>query len=120
MAPQAILCPQSSTRNTDRGATPASLPSSSARVMGGVTRANSPAGASARSSSLAPGRAACTAPASPEPRTYQAEARPSGDTVVSSPPSAQNTRFFSSRCLAASITSATTAEAVGSLPAPRP
>ena len=35
-------------------------------------------------------------------------------------PSAQNIRFFSSRCLAASITSATTAEAVGSLPAPRP
>ena len=58
MAPQAILCPQSSTRNTDRGFTQANFPSSSGRVMGPVRRANSPAGASARSSSLAPGRAA--------------------------------------------------------------
>ena len=87
--------------------------------MGGVISANSSAGAPGRLSRVLSGKAASAA-CTPVPRRYQRLSSPSGGTAVSSPPSAQNIRFFSSRCLAASITSATTAEAVGSLPAPRP
>ena len=101
------------------GVIPVSRASRAARVMGGVTSANSSAGAPGRLSRVLSGKAASAA-CTPVPRRYQRLYSPSGGTAVSSPPSAQNIRFFSSRCLAASITSATTAEAVGSLPAPRP
>ena len=89
-------------------------------VMGWVRKATSPAGAPARASRWISPQARRTWSTEARTRAYQGQLRMSGETTRSGAPSSQPLCRSRFRSLAMSMTSATTAEAVGSLPAPRP
>ena len=88
--------------------------------MGAVRKAVSPAGAPPLARGLISPKAARTLSMEAVPRTYQRELRMSELTTRSRDPGPQTAHRAVFRSLAMSMTSATTAEAVGSLPAPRP